>query len=81
MLVNARSMWRGSRRSIGTVRSSSSRTACCTELGLMRLRTHLAAMLSAASITEYPGAIVVSVPSSTISARKNVLHSAGIVMP
>ena len=40
-LVNARSMWRGRRRSIGTVRRISSRTACCTELGLMRLRTHL----------------------------------------
>ena len=63
------------------MRRSSSRTACCIEFGLMRLRTHLAAMLSAASITEYPGAIVVSVPSNTISARKNVLHSAGIVMP
>ena len=43
-LVNARSMWRGSRRSIGTVRSSSSRTACCIELGLIRLRTHFAAI-------------------------------------
>ena len=38
-------------------------------------------MLSAASITEYPGAMVVSVPSSTMRARKNVLHSAGMVMP
>ena len=38
--LNARSMWRGSRRSIGTVRMISSRTACCIEPGVICARTH-----------------------------------------